>query len=147
MNGNLKTRFRRKVVLYATWHKRLLVFTEPEFPEAGTQVPGGTVMDREAIEDGARREFVEETGFAAPAAMTLLGRVTHVYEADGIRHEHARSFFHLPLTGDYRNSGSGPKRHLTVAVARSAWPSSSYHSCRCPNSSADLTLSCLASAR
>ncbi len=101
MNGNLKTRFRRKVVLYATWHKRLLVFTEPEFPEAGTQVPGGTVMGREAIEDGARREFVEETGFAAPAAMTLLGRVTHVYEADGIRHEHARSFFHLPLTGDY----------------------------------------------
>ena len=114
------TRFRRKAVLYATWHGRLLVFTEPDFPEAGIQVPGGTIMDGETIEDGARREFLEETGFAAPARLTLLGHTTYVYEADNTRHEHARFFFHLPLAGAYPerwewteetpDGGSGPIR-------------------------------------
>jgi 8-oxo-dGTP pyrophosphatase MutT (NUDIX family) len=104
MDVALPTRFRRKVVLYATWGGRLLVFAQPDHPEVGLQVPGGTVMDGEAIEDGARREFLEETGFAAPATLTLLGQATYVYEAGGMRHEHARSFFHLPLDGDFPES-------------------------------------------
>ncbi len=101
MTAELPTHFRRKAVLYATWREQLLIFTEPDFPEAGVQVPGGTVMDGEAIEDGARREFLEETGLAPPDTLTLLGQATYIYEADGMRHEHARSFFHLPLAGDY----------------------------------------------
>ncbi|MBN9021174.1 MAG: NUDIX domain-containing protein [Rhizobiales bacterium] len=99
--GLLPTRFRRKAVIYATWAGRLLVFTEPDHPEAGTQVPGGTIVDGETVADGARREFSEETGFEAPAALTLLGEATYVYEAAGIRHEHARSYVHMRLDGDY----------------------------------------------
>jgi 8-oxo-dGTP diphosphatase len=101
MDGPLPTRFRRKVVLYATSNGRLLVFTEPDHPEAGVQVPGGTVWPDETVEDAARREFVEETGFAAPDRLMLLGEATYAYEAGGMRHEHARSFFHLPLSGDH----------------------------------------------
>jgi 8-oxo-dGTP pyrophosphatase MutT (NUDIX family) len=97
----LPTRFRRKVVLYATLNGRLLVFTEPDHPEAGVQVPGGTVNPGETEEDGARREFIEETGFAAPDRLTRLGDATYAYEAGELRHEHARSFFHLPLDGAY----------------------------------------------
>jgi len=97
----LPVRFRRKAVLYATHRARLLVFSEPDFPEAGVQVPGGTIIEGEAIEAGARREFLEETGFVAPRDVALLGKTTYTYEAGGMRHEHARSFFHLPLAGEY----------------------------------------------
>lgn len=41
----------------------LLVFKEPDFPEAGTQVPGGTVDPGEKLEEAIGREFYEETGF------------------------------------------------------------------------------------
>ena len=101
MTGSLRHRFRRKVVLYPTLQDRLLVFSEPDYPEAGIQVPGGTVQEGETAEEGARREFLEETGFPAPAVITALGRTTYVYEKSGTRHEHARTFFHLPLDGTY----------------------------------------------
>jgi 8-oxo-dGTP pyrophosphatase MutT (NUDIX family) len=132
MDGPLPTRFRRKVVLYATLKGRLLVFTEPDHPEAGVQVPGGTVNPGETEEDGAHREFVEETGFAAPDRLTLLGSATYVYEAGGMRHEHARSFFHLPLSGAYPENwewveqtpdgGEGPIRMAFSFAALDAMP-------------------------
>lgn len=128
----LPTRFRRKVVLYATWRGRLLVFSQPDHPEAGIQVPGGTVWPGEAEEAGARREFVEETGFAAPETLTLLGRTTYAYEAGGTRHEHARSFFHLALEGEYPETwewveetpdgGGGPIRMAFFFAALDAVP-------------------------
>lgn len=132
MDAPLPTRFRRKVVLYATWCGRLLVFNQPDHPEAGVQVPGGTVWPAESIEDGARREFVEETGFAAPEVLTLLGEAAYVYEAGGLRHEHARSFFHLPLDDEYPETwewveqtpdgGEGPIRMAFFFVALDAVP-------------------------
>lgn len=97
----MRTRFRRKAVIYATSGKRLLVFTEPDHPEAGTQVPGGTIEPGETVTDGARREFAEETGYEAPETLTLLGEDTYVYVAGGVRHEHARSYVHMRLDGDF----------------------------------------------
>lgn len=51
-----------KVLIYATWNDRLLVFEEPDFPETPLQVPGGTVDAGEDILAAAYREFAEETG-------------------------------------------------------------------------------------
>lgn len=46
-----------KVLIYATWRDRLLVFDEPDFPEIELQVPGGTVEAGEDIAAAALREF------------------------------------------------------------------------------------------
>jgi 8-oxo-dGTP pyrophosphatase MutT (NUDIX family) len=62
-----------KVVIYATWGDRLLVFRQPDFPDAGIQVPGGTVEDGERIEEAAAREFKEETGLAGQQSLVTLG--------------------------------------------------------------------------
>lgn len=72
----------QKALVYALHHgadgrDRLLVFSEPGYPEAGTQVPGGTVEDGETPADAARREFAEETGLDVDG----LGRSDFVHFA------------------------------------------------------------------
>ena len=95
-------RFRRKVVVYATWNQHLLVFSEPDFPELGLQVPGGTVETGEDIEMAARREFTEETGLAAPPVFDRLGEALYSFESENFetgatRFEHLRTYFHTTL--------------------------------------------------
>lgn len=53
---------RRKVLAYITNRQRLLVFSHLDIPEAGIQVPGGTLEDGESPEEGVLREAYEETG-------------------------------------------------------------------------------------
>lgn len=101
-----------KVVLYATWRGRLLVFREPDFPEYGIQVPGGTMEPGEAPDQAARREFLEETGLTAPAGMTLLGERDYRYApTDGPERQHRRWFFHLPLDGEFAESWEHLEMH------------------------------------
>lgn len=57
-----------KVLIYATWRDRILVFDEPGFPEVLWQVPGGTVEADEDVAEAASREFHEDTGLMPPAA-------------------------------------------------------------------------------
>jgi ADP-ribose pyrophosphatase YjhB (NUDIX family) len=52
----------RKVFAYITQGNRLLVFRHADFPEAGLQVPAGTVRLDERPEDAVLREAFEETG-------------------------------------------------------------------------------------
>ncbi|WP_018183024.1 NUDIX hydrolase [Kaistia granuli] len=101
-----------KVVLYATWRGRLLVFREPDFPEYGIQVPGGTMEPGETPDQAARREFLEETGLTAPAGMTLLGERDYRYApADGPERQHRRWFFHLPLDGEFAENWEHLEMH------------------------------------
>ena len=55
-------RVRRRVYAYVTNGRRLLVFRQPESPEAGIQVRGGTVEAGERPKDAVMREAGEETG-------------------------------------------------------------------------------------
>ncbi len=85
--------FRQKVVLYAIRGKELLVFDEPDFPEVGYQVPGGTVEPGERIEDAAKREWREETGASDTRAFISLGMHEYCYTASGRQHRHERHVF------------------------------------------------------
>lgn len=101
-----------KVVLYATWRGRLLVFREPDFPEYGIQVPGGTMEAGETPEQAARREFLEETGLVAPDVLTLLGeRDYHYAPPGGPARQHRRWYFHLPLEGEFAESWEQMEMH------------------------------------
>lgn len=82
----------QKAIAYITQGADLLVFEEPDFPEAGIQVPGGTLESQELPAAGVMREAAEETGLRDLRLVRSLGTVTHV-TAPGeavVRH-----FFHL----------------------------------------------------
>ena len=66
----------KKVVAYNTRGDELLVFTHREFPEAGVQVPAGTVEEGETLDAAVLREVHEETGLPPTAVrkMAYLGR-------------------------------------------------------------------------
>ncbi len=51
-----------KALSYITRGQRLLVFRQPDFPEQGVQVPGGSVELGEQPAVAALREAREETG-------------------------------------------------------------------------------------
>lgn len=75
--------------------KELLVFDHVDFPEAGIQVPGGSLDPGESIEDGVIRELVEETGCGA-RPVRYLGAFPWWFEAQGIWH--VRHVYHLEPT-------------------------------------------------
>jgi 8-oxo-dGTP pyrophosphatase MutT (NUDIX family) len=62
-----------KVVCYVVCGSKLLVFRQPNNPEAGLQVPAGTIEAGESPEDAARREVVEETGLSDLRSLGKLG--------------------------------------------------------------------------
>jgi 8-oxo-dGTP pyrophosphatase MutT (NUDIX family) len=69
----------RKVLAYITHAGRLLVFRQPESPEAGIQVPGGTVEAGEDPATAVLREAREETGLEDLAVAAFLGRTVRAF--------------------------------------------------------------------
>jgi 8-oxo-dGTP diphosphatase len=69
-----------KVIVYITRERggetQLLVFEHADHPEAGVQVPKGTVEPGETIEHAARREVREETGLTALERLVSIGSMT-----------------------------------------------------------------------
>jgi 8-oxo-dGTP pyrophosphatase MutT (NUDIX family) len=76
----------------------LLVFEHRDFPEAGTQVPAGTVEDDEAPSDAVVREVQEETGLTA-RVMRELGTL----DAIAPKGEPRRNHFFALSTDDTRD--------------------------------------------
>ena len=64
----------QKVLAYVVWDGKLLVFRHRDHPEAGLQVPAGTVRDGEPVEAAVLREAHEETGLSGLAVTRFLGR-------------------------------------------------------------------------
>jgi ADP-ribose pyrophosphatase YjhB (NUDIX family) len=88
-----------KVAAYITHGSRLLVFRHTEFPEAGTQVPGGTVEPGEDLVSAVLREATEETGLVNLTVVRLVG--VGVYEPPELPgHKDVRAFFHLTCSGE-----------------------------------------------
>lgn len=65
---------KQKVYAYITCGSRLLVFEHPHVPEAGIQVPGGTVEAGELPEAAVLREAHEETGLSDLKIQAFLGQ-------------------------------------------------------------------------
>jgi ADP-ribose pyrophosphatase YjhB (NUDIX family) len=92
---------RRKAFAYVTNRDRLLVFSHPNVPEAGTQVPAGTIEPHERPEDAVMREAREETGLERLRLVRFLGDdVRDRREDRGLDEIHHRYFFHLACDGD-----------------------------------------------
>ena len=85
----------RKVYAYLTCGESLLVFIHTEYPEAGVQVPGGTVHPGESLEAGVLRETHEETGLTNLEICRFLGKDELILEQDGEKLVLERNFFHL----------------------------------------------------
>jgi 8-oxo-dGTP pyrophosphatase MutT (NUDIX family) len=87
----------RKGFAYVTHANRLLIFSHPHAPEAGLQVPAGSLLDGESPEDGALREAREETGLSGLRVVRFLGDVKFDRAAqwDGANEIHHRFFFHV----------------------------------------------------
>jgi 8-oxo-dGTP pyrophosphatase MutT (NUDIX family) len=76
----------------------LLVFDHVDFPEAGTQVPGGTLDPGERPEAAVLRELFEESGVDGARLVRRLGAFPWWAEELAVWHE--RHLFHLEPTGD-----------------------------------------------
>ncbi len=94
----LGARLRLKAYAYITHGSRLLVFSHPYHPDAGIQVPGGTIGDGENPAAAVMREAEEETGLSGLQLRRLLGVCDHPVAEWG--QAHRRHFFHLVCDGD-----------------------------------------------
>lgn len=84
-----------KVLAYITHGNRLLVFRQPDFPEAGIQVPGGSVEPGEALEAAVLREAREETGLDGLRLVRFLGVREFDGRSRGRAELYVRRFYHL----------------------------------------------------
>ncbi len=95
-----------KVAAYITAGNWLLVFTEPAFPEAGTQIPCGTVEESEDLDSAMLREAVEETGLTRLHIKRFLGTcVYHLQAKNGEPVTMHRHFYHLVYDGHISADG------------------------------------------
>ena len=91
---------KRKVLAYITHGECLLVFRHPFAPEAGIQVPAGTVESDERLEDAAMREAAEETGLPNLRLVAFLGTDERSMTDFGRDELHHRWFYHLRCDDD-----------------------------------------------
>ena len=108
---------RRKVYAYITNQGRLLVFTHTDFPEAGIQVPGGTLEPGEPPEEGALREAQEETGLASLEMVALLGERRRDLSDIGLDEVHHRTFYHLRCPGNPPERWQHLESHRSDGIA------------------------------
>ena len=103
--------FKRKALAYLAHNGRLLVFRHRDFPEAGIQVPAGTMEAGEAPEAAVLREAAEETGLSGLLIVRKLGEQVikmNDYGLDEIQH---RYYFQLI-------SPTPPPSSRTVSTAK-----------------------------
>lgn len=90
---------KRKAFAYITHGNNLLVFSHPYAPEAGIQVPAGTVESDERPEEAALREAFEETGLTDLTLVGMLGEQVRDMADFGRDEIHHRYFYYVTCGG------------------------------------------------
>lgn len=88
-----------KAFAYITNRDRLLVFRHPLAPEAGIQVPAGSVRAGESSADAVMREANKETGLSGLELVCSLGERLRDMTDFGRNEVHHRQFFHVRCNG------------------------------------------------
>lgn len=124
-----RTTLKRKAFAYVTHRdaegERLLIFSHPEAPEAGLQVPAGTIEEGEDPAAGALREAREETGLTELELVGALGEHLKDRRDRGMDELHHRYFFHIRCTDTsppvrWRTYEESPSDQLAAGVAPAA---------------------------
>ncbi len=89
-----------KVFAYITHGDNLLIFSHPDFPEAGLQVPAGTIEPGEDPHSAVLRETFEETGLINLTLKGFLGKCQYDMSSWGGARSQVRYFFHFEAEGD-----------------------------------------------
>jgi len=117
-----------KAQAYITRGAQLLVFEHVGIPEAGIQVPSGTIEDGESTEAAALREAHEETGLGTLQVVGFLGDYVYDMRAYGKEEIHHRHVYHLiapldtPHTWEHvERYPSKPRSRSDVHVFRFFW--------------------------
>jgi 8-oxo-dGTP pyrophosphatase MutT (NUDIX family) len=99
--GTTKLQIVRKALAYVTrthgGKRELLVHTHRDHPEAGLQVPAGSLDEGESPAEAALRETFEESGLRSVEVVRLLKNYTYAHPSDA-RSLHDRFVFHLRTT-------------------------------------------------
>jgi 8-oxo-dGTP pyrophosphatase MutT (NUDIX family) len=96
---------RNKVYAYITRGDHLLVFRQVDFPEAGIQIPGGTIEDGEEPDEAVLREAFEETGLVELRLVSHLASDEWVISSKTDEEVcHLRHFYHLICEPDVPDS-------------------------------------------
>jgi len=114
---------KRKVLAYITKgensEREILVFEHKDNPDAGLQVPGGTIEEDELLLDALYREIEEETGIQR-SDLELKGKVNKTnYFPEHKNVVYERNIFHLAFIGEehvsweHRVYGGGEDDGLT----------------------------------
>jgi 8-oxo-dGTP pyrophosphatase MutT (NUDIX family) len=101
----------RKVYAYITNVDQLLVFCHVGFPEAGLQVPGGTIEPGEEPAVAVMREAFEETGLEGLSLVSYLGCAEWCLEESASVAVIQRHFFHLRCHHGVPRSWQHYERH------------------------------------
>jgi 8-oxo-dGTP diphosphatase len=86
---------RKRVYVYVTGPNGLLILEHPQHPEAGLQVPGGTIQEGEERSRAAVREAEEETGLSGVKLKSCLGVQGFDMRPFGIEERQTAWYFHL----------------------------------------------------
>ena len=97
-------RRRCRVYAYVTSVKGVLILEHPKHPEAGLQIPGGTVEAGELPEVAVVREVIEETTLQQLSAPVLLGRHTFDMREFDMNEEQDAWFFQMHSLKPTRDS-------------------------------------------
>ena len=90
---------KQKVVAYITRERNgqteVLVFDHADYPDAGTQVPAGTIDSGEAPEQTVLREVYEEAGLTPGRLIVVRCLGLFPFVAEARRELHQRHVYHL----------------------------------------------------